>query len=1487
MPVPNNNNFSHISGAEHLANTLKSHMANQAQVFHQSTYKRPGLFGTFYRWFVKTLSSKSDAVDFEVIYSNNSACTHLQLLWDIWSICGLLIFPKIGSKLRKWGIVSTENKPIDYDQQNEANFKESLIKLKLRPRIHLESITEEDPSENVIFSNDNLDLPFPESNPSMVDLCTYYNQPISDKADSDISNSNKNFRSSTDCLLDWSDDETDMNNPNYHQNMNSPNSHQTENGIQCKENQNKETDNHQSEIRCKAYESFKADKEIEIRIKRSVVKIDEKISAQNEFVITNKALPNGRFKSDVKPGINVQKENNCVQTQSDSTNLYFLIDSKKSLSEAEKETQRVFDYKEQSSCEESSQIISSGNVPLFHDEVKNLPSVSINGKDGMLEKPTTEFLKFAIPVISEHEVSKTEQLLTNEPSLIELSINHNCHPIVTDDFSDQHSSDGTKLSPSDEIAKLTSTLCTTDNVSKDNDIFEATVKFNFSVQQSDQESEISSDSDYSVSQIDQILQANPFDFETIPDYKIVCQTKRIWQKPTDNEDNTNVTLHKVNSIESFPATEILPISNDFDLGNNEHSQTHNANDQITSDTNHLMHPQEIEQDSKSLLIDPMIINEYENSSNISKTSKKAVRESYSYLHLSNKNRAYTLSKPMKADRLVFDESNQNEMDSGMFEIASATISPIFDEKEDQSNNTNEDVEEDPFEIQAISESNYLQIQIRNEILLDSGELTESVENYISESNSIPLKIENKTLLVSDDLPKKVDDYISETNGIQSKFETETLLNPEDLTKSFDDYISETNGVQSKMESETLLDSEDIEKTADDYISQTNGIQSKIQNETLLISEDLTKIVVDQSTILQQSFTAAIDFGSSDEYQSNSGNDESVCDDDIDAFLSEGIALVENELDQNPNDFDDTDQNKEQLESLIETPTSEVETETKELKHTFEVKRSLKSDESFSISDLLSNQKENLQELPSKEHLENSETIESDSFNKQSESNFDDLMDNGTEIIDSPKDTELNKAENVEDMTKAEQQTPIINNNIIANNVFDVILPKQSEEITILSIKEDLSDLTPADEIYPNKISNSIPTIKFEYFDCAETSILDVIQSMAIEKLDILSMETPVVKVDEHNLITIQFNCDQGIEQSNCSTKTELEETIPSMESLEEDFFTKGNDDVFNQSSSDIVDAGAKNEATILDENINIENDQQFITTLSTDPQPNFQDREMSRSIAHDMFTCELETLFEEDDPHLNAQNFEIHHEFTDEVQITDDQVWQKTVHIPIPDMSPPQSPIQREECFCTESTDYCHSYQCKNFHEEIYSDPDTEDQSHAEDSRSDALNSTDFSYQSSGTKRHSFKGYLQRKWSKIRKSKSKLDLSQEPSQDLTPKSKWKRSAPNLSFSASLTHTSPGSSLNGSLSQTGNRSWAGSTRSIFGKKKRGKLVIEHDAPPEEVEPTKVLLSRWQHSRSIPNILESLNSEPISRKPVPSLSAVSMGNLFDSADESNQE
>ncbi len=100
----------------------------------------------------------------------------------------------------------------------------------------------------------------------------------------------------------------------------------------------------------------------------------------------------------------------------------------------------------------------------------------------------------------------------------------------------------------------------------------------------------------------------------------------------------------------------------------------------------------------------------------------------------------------------------------------------------------------------------------------------------------------------------------------------------------------------------------------------------------------------------------------------------------------------------------------------------------------------------------------------------------------------------------------------------------------------------------------------------------------------------------------------------------------------------------------------------------------------------------------------------------------------------------------------------------------------------------------------------------------------------------------------------------------------------MTFPESWSHpTSPGSSLNGTLSHSSRKSWAGSTRSFFsGKRKRGKLSIDSTtttatattAPDDDDDPhfrSNNVLTKWQQSLSIPNIPAAMYHDNVDATP----------------------
>ena len=141
------------------------------------------------------------------------------------------------------------------------------------------------------------------------------------------------------------------------------------------------------------------------------------------------------------------------------------------------------------------------------------------------------------------------------------------------------------------------------------------------------------------------------------------------------------------------------------------------------------------------------------------------------------------------------------------------------------------------------------------------------------------------------------------------------------------------------------------------------------------------------------------------------------------------------------------------------------------------------------------------------------------------------------------------------------------------------------------------------------------------------------------------------------------------------------------------------------------------------------------------------------------------------------------------------------------------------------------------------------------------------------------------------KSRSKLDLSQvgnSSSEDLTVKSKWKKSRSDLTFSDSWSHTSPNSSLNSSLAPSAaNSTWSGSSLSFFTKKKkRGRLSVgefqqnETLVEADELPPKNGPLTKWQKRVSVFNLPQSTAEGHVQTTPKVSISsAKSMSDIAD--------
>ena len=228
-------------------------------------------------------------------------------------------------------------------------------------------------------------------------------------------------------------------------------------------------------------------------------------------------------------------------------------------------------------------------------------------------------------------------------------------------------------------------------------------------------------------------------------------------------------------------------------------------------------------------------------------------------------------------------------------------------------------------------------------------------------------------------------------------------------------------------------------------------------------------------------------------------------------------------------------------------------------------------------------------------------------------------------------------------------------------------------------------------------------------------------------------------------------------------------------------------------------------------------------------------------------------------------------------------------------MSPPLSPVQTICSCCDQDQDK--PVECRNKTEEIYSDPEIEDETR---SKTDTFHSSDFS-PSTGSSKRSISGYFRQKLSKLMKSNGKLDVSHEGSDDLTVKSKWKKSHGDLTFSDSWNQMPPDLSLSGSPARpTANKTWSGSSLSFFSKRKRGKLSVSDLRPDHqhhyvvdqsfaEESQQNPTLSMWQKSASISNLPDSsATSFPtMTPKTSSALSAKSTSDISDLSQVSGQE
>jgi len=325
--------------------------------------------------------------------------------------------------------------------------------------------------------------------------------------------------------------------------------------------------------------------------------------------------------------------------------------------------------------------------------------------------------------------------------------------------------------------------------------------------------------------------------------------------------------------------------------------------------------------------------------------------------------------------------------------------------------------------------------------------------------------------------------------------------------------------------------------------------------------------------------------------------------------------------------------------------------------------------------------------------------------------------------------------------------------------------------------------------------------------------------------------TTLIEYDESEYTTLpsfDYNFSQSTHKSNCPS-----------EMTKDKIDNRCVKNCAHETENDEVEIHA-----VITDGMEDKDEQQFVSNISIE------------HVKHDYSTSqcqeinsELETLFEEECTTIEYQNTiglgNIH-------QVVEKNVWEKVIHVPIPDMSPPikksaSSPSYHRQLKSASLNSNLEDVSSDGGFENSISNNDTA-------SRSEIFHSNDFS-PSVRSDNQSLQGFFRRKWSQIKKSRSKFDLSQASSADLTVKSKWKRSNPGLSDSSN--HTTPNSSFNESLTRSPNRSWAGSVSSLLGKKKkRAKLTIGHHSVDfDEPMATNPLLSKWQKSASISNLPES--------------------------------
>ncbi len=221
-----------------------------------------------------------------------------------------------------------------------------------------------------------------------------------------------------------------------------------------------------------------------------------------------------------------------------------------------------------------------------------------------------------------------------------------------------------------------------------------------------------------------------------------------------------------------------------------------------------------------------------------------------------------------------------------------------------------------------------------------------------------------------------------------------------------------------------------------------------------------------------------------------------------------------------------------------------------------------------------------------------------------------------------------------------------------------------------------------------------------------------------------SIENPL-NLNKAGAKALQINYSQSIDKSNCSSQTDLRRMSPSMETSKEENslvtphqqhdiiqFQEFEVQCIPVHSSERFSTGIygldKNDEdfTIVIDVTGDNNEEFFVSNVPVEdivhPEV-INDHSWSHS--HELFTSGLETLFEEEVLGNGSQT----EDKVNPDQIVERNVWQKVVHIPIPDMSPTQSPVPKCSCDdddeerCTNNDSRV--FGCKNIvAEEIYSD---------------------------------------------------------------------------------------------------------------------------------------------------------------------------------------